>query len=530
MQPSARRPRALRVAVAAPLGAVVALLGAVGGAPGGPRPASAHVVKLKDGTVLEGTVRSQDDTKVVVETTFHGTKEVARADVAAVDTSVPPLREQLRFRLDGAQDVPALVGVHDWAKGKGFKAELLDVWRRVVALEPQHARARKALGHVLVGKTWMSPEEKAAADAEAEAAAARAKGLVLHGGRWVTPQEKDALERGLVKDGDEWVTEEVFHARRGETRVDGAWVRRGEAEGKARAAALSKALGVSFVALWGPHVDVQSELAPEDGQAVLAATEAVADAFHRLLAAGPGDGLDGLRPEVCVPHKAPTYGRYVQLVAKEADAERFAPGWALGSAKARSFWWPDPPRVGAYLFPQTVPVVRSNLAHDLVLLLLNRYRFNYRFTTPWLAEGLAYHLEIARVGPSSSFTINRAGVPGGGDPTVWLESARWPELLRGLALGSLDTPMPRLATASADTFTICDLAKCWSVVRLLVESDPAKFKAFVDAVKANRDQPEEAALKAAYGLDYRGLEALWRGKVTAAGAPPPAPAAPGKKP
>lgn len=526
--------RAGRRAAGRRLVAAVAAGLAVAGLDGGV--ATAHEVRTRAGKVLEGKIVSQDGDVVVIETTFDGRKEVPKADVAAVDTSSPPLREQLAFRIDAAKDVPALLAVHDWAKARGFKPELLDVWRKVLTVDPSYVRARKALGHVLVDKRWMTPEEKAAADAAAHEAAMKAKGLVLHEGRWVTPEEKDALEKGLVKDGDAWVTEEVFHARRGEKKVDGVWVRVGEAEGKARAAALTKALETPMVALWGPHVDLIHELGPDEAAAVLEAAEKVATGFDRLFRPGPEDKLDGLRVEVVVPHKAPTYARFVREFAREQEIEKMKglETWATSASKMKSFWWTDPrAAIGAFLFPNTLQVLKSTVAHSMTYVLLNRYRFNFRFSTPWLAEGLAYHLEIAGVGPSSAFTIGRAGIPGGGDPTAWQDTTRWPELLRGAVLSGQDTPLPRLVLEKADGLSLVDLAKSWSVVDYLVRLDAAKFKAFVDGTKAHRDDPEEGALKAAYGFDFRTLETRWRAAVTEAAAPAPAPGpkpAPGGKP
>jgi hypothetical protein len=180
-------------------------------------------VTTKDGKSYEGKVLSDDAEKVVIETTFDGVKELPKATVAKVDTTVPPLREQLAFRLGQAKDAAALADLAAWAKAKGFKTDTELVWRKVLELDPQNVKARKALGHVRVGGAWMTPEEKAAADKAAADAAQRAKGLVEHQGRWVTPAEKEALEKGLLKDGDEWIPEDEWHRRRGEQKVGGVW-------------------------------------------------------------------------------------------------------------------------------------------------------------------------------------------------------------------------------------------------------------------------------------------------------------------
>ena len=81
----------------------------------------------------------------------------------------------------------------------------------------------------------MTPEEKASTSRRRTRRRCGRRASSSTTATWVTPEEKDALEKGLVKDGDDWVTEEEFHRRRGEKKVDGQWVSVGEAEGKAYA-------------------------------------------------------------------------------------------------------------------------------------------------------------------------------------------------------------------------------------------------------------------------------------------------------
>ncbi len=478
-------------------------------------PVLGDVVTTKDGKSYEGKVVADDAEKVVIETTFDGTKELPKATVVKVDTTVPPLREQLAFRLGQAKEVGPLADLAAWAKAKGFKAETELVWRKVLDLDPQNAKARKALGHVRVGGVWMTPEEKAAADKAAADAAQRAKGLVEHQGRWVTPAEKEALEKGLRKDGDEWVSEDEWHRRRGEQKVGGAWIRVGEDAGKARTAALSKALEATLSYLWGAHVDLSHELEPAQGEAVLAAAEKTASAFERLLKPGAGDGLDGLRVEVVVCHKAPAYARYADSVGTSEGIVKMAgfETWPKTVGRQRSFWWPHPRALqGHYLFPNTMEVLTSGVCHVLVQNLLNRYRFNWRFSSPWLQQGLAYHLEMEAVGRSDTYAVGASGVAGGGDPAAWQDSKQWKTQLKALVLANQDTPFPRIAASKQDGLTLPDLVKTWSVVDLLVKLDRTKFKAFLDGTKV-RDKSEEDALKEAYGFDFRALETRWRAYV-----------------
>ncbi len=509
--PPVHRPRAsLRTALLVGVAFAVSL-----SLSGGPPPAAAHVVTTKDGKSYEGRVLVDDAGKVVIETTFNGTKELPKAEVAKVDTTVPPLREQLAFRLGQAKDVPGLSDLATWAKAKGFKPEVELVWSKVLELDPQNVKAHKALGHVRVGAGWLTPEEKAAADKAAADAAQRAKGLVEHEGRWVTPQEKDALGKGLMKDGDAWVSEDEWHRRRGERKVGDAWVRVGEAEGKVRSAAIAKAVEAPLSYLWGPHVDLSHELDPVQAEAVLAAAERTATAFERLLAPGAEDGLTGIRVEVVACHKAPAYARYADSVATTEGIAKMAgfETWSKTVARQRAFWWPHPRALqGHYLFPNTMEVLTSGVCHVLVQNLLNRYKFNWRFSSAWLQQGLAYHLEMEAVGRSDTYAVGASGVAGGGDPAAWQDSKQWKAQLKALVLGNQDTPFPRIAASKQDGLTLPDLVKAWSVVDLLVKLDRAKFKAFLDGTKV-RDKVEEDALKDAYGFDYRALETRWRAYV-----------------
>jgi hypothetical protein len=497
-----------RVALLPLLGAALGVTLAAGKAPD----ADAHVVTTKDGKTYEGKVVEDGPERVVVETTFDGRKEIARADVAKVDTGVPPLRDQLAFRVSQAKaDPKALLEAADWAKRQKFgKPDLDPIFEAVLQAEPQNARARKALGHVKVGATWMTPEEKAAADAAAEEAAQRAKGLVPHEGRWVTPEEKAALEKGLVKDGAEWVTEEEFHRRRGERLVDGKWVRVGEKEARDRASAWSKATSVTVTALWAPNVDLFHELEPEQAKTVLEAAQKSVEAFRRLVQPEAGDRIADLRlPVVCFV-KAPAYARFAQVFSEENRITSI-PGQENFPEQAKrqpSFWNVQPPLSGHYLFPNTVQRLASGVSHNVTPILLTLWK-RPQFPSVWLREGLAYVIEMQAIGRSETYTVGRGGGVGGGDPASWVDSAKWKESLLAAVRAQQDVPLPRLAKMSIDQMSYPELVKAWSVVDYLVKTDAAKTRAFLAATK-QRDKEEEEALRESWGLDYRGLEAKWR--------------------
>jgi hypothetical protein len=477
-------------------------------------PARAHEVHLEDGTVLEGKVVRDDADGVVIETTFDGTKRVPRAQVASVDTGVPPLRDQLRFRADAAKDdVGALWELYAWAKKAGFVPELEQILERILVLKPTEVRAHKLLGHEKVDGKWMTPEEKAAWEQAQHEAEMRAKGLVPYKGRWVTPEEKDALEKGLVRDGDEWVTEEEYHRRRGEQKVGGQWVRVGEKEGKAWTDDVRAGARDDVAYLWSPHFDVLHDVSADLAGKVAESAEKAYAAMRTLLRPQGEDYPETIdtRIRLVLLNKLPAYARFTQWFDKAADCSTLVPGWGRAVQKQHAFWWTDPMQVvGVYKFPNVDRTFVSNVLHNMALVLLTRYRFNYHFPSVWLREGFAYHLEMQAIGYSDSFTLGRGGTgSSGSDQPVWADSAKWQAALQQLVNEERDAPLHRLATMGQDQMGYEELVKSWSVVDMLVKWDPVRFKAFVDASK-DRDKTEEDALKEAYGVSYRELDRRWR--------------------
>jgi hypothetical protein len=290
----------------------------------------------------------------------------------------------------------------------------------------------------------------------------------------------------------------------------------GEAEGKARAAVLSAALGTPLAALWGPHVDVFHDLAEADARTVLDAAERAHAAVVSLLAPGEGEPLRDQRVQVLLFDKATPYARFAEHFAKEQGIHAMAgfEHWAKTSSRQKSFWWTDPVAVTAHtLFPNPVKVLASGVVHNVALVLLNRHRFAFRWNSTWLQEGFAYHVEMATLGWSDSYTVGRGG-DDVGDPAPWQDAKSWRTALRGALDAGKTLPVPRLAEATLDGLGLVELVKAWSVVDLLVALDRTKFKTFVDGTKA-RGKSEEDALREAYGLDYDGLEARWKTYVRA---------------
>lgn len=148
------------------------------------RPAGADWVRTKDGLVIEGPVAKEADGSVTV-TTEKGTVRLAASRVDQVQTGEGP-RAALRRELDATdhKDADALYRVGLLAESKGQPDLAKEALVAVIALQPDHAAARRALGYEKVDGSWITVPE-----------ARRRRGLVLYAGAWVLPVEAEAAAK-----------------------------------------------------------------------------------------------------------------------------------------------------------------------------------------------------------------------------------------------------------------------------------------------------------------------------------------------
>jgi hypothetical protein len=150
-----------------------------------PASGSADVVKTKDGLTLEGTVVRSPDGSLVV-TTEGGEVRLAADAVASVTGGEGPRAAARREMAAIAKD--DAVGHYKMAlalEAKGLSDVARDEYAAVVAADPEHPAARRALGYQKVDGRWLTAAE-----------ANRKNGLVLYGGQWRLPAEVDRLAKG----------------------------------------------------------------------------------------------------------------------------------------------------------------------------------------------------------------------------------------------------------------------------------------------------------------------------------------------
>lgn len=122
--------------------------------------ATADVVKLRHGGVVEGTIEERGD-RLLVKTRF-GSVEVARRDVVSIERK-PTIVE--RYHEKKAKHPPADADAHValamWCREHGYEEGARIELRSALEETPEHAVARLALGWERRGDQWISPEDLA---------------------------------------------------------------------------------------------------------------------------------------------------------------------------------------------------------------------------------------------------------------------------------------------------------------------------------------------------------------------------------
>jgi hypothetical protein len=143
----------------------------------------ADEVVLKNGSSFSGIVREQGD-KVIVEMDY-GSMTFKKVDVRSIQRGEDVLT-QFQEKARTATDVKGMMGLAAWAKDKGLAGRAIELFRKVIVLEPDQAEARQSLGFEKVNGQWLAGDELMTA-----------RGFVKVGGRWLN---KDTAERILEQE------------------------------------------------------------------------------------------------------------------------------------------------------------------------------------------------------------------------------------------------------------------------------------------------------------------------------------------
>ncbi|MBI3272227.1 MAG: CAP domain-containing protein [Planctomycetes bacterium] len=145
-------------------------------------PLYADRLVLSDGRAFEGRVEEER----AGELKFRAGKVsfwVPRSEVVRLDRDEDPTVELARRRARLAPgDADGRVRLASWCRERGLENAGRELLEQALALSPEHAEARRALGYVRVGASWKTRDE-----------ANLAAGLVRRPEGWVTPEDDRAL-------------------------------------------------------------------------------------------------------------------------------------------------------------------------------------------------------------------------------------------------------------------------------------------------------------------------------------------------
>lgn len=154
---------------------------------------SADIVVLKNGKRLEGRVEEAGDSVVIH--LRHGSVKIRRDRIESIVTKKTALDEfhekavalqaqAEREKLDGPARADRWFELAAWALEQDLPRSRLEALQQTVAADPDHAKAREALGYVRFDGRWVTGSERH-----------RAMGLVQYEGQWVTPEARDDAVR-----------------------------------------------------------------------------------------------------------------------------------------------------------------------------------------------------------------------------------------------------------------------------------------------------------------------------------------------
>ncbi|MBI4879127.1 MAG: hypothetical protein HY812_05625 [Planctomycetes bacterium] len=433
--------------------------------------ALADVVRLKDGRTLRGET-SKRDGLVIVATAF-GKVEVRESDVLAIEEEVKEEDAAAAFAarfaaLEKAPDAAALEELARWCAEHSLIKQRRQVIELLKQVDPDNQFANRALGLVQHGDRWVSREEGERLEQERIAEEMRAKGLVLHQGRWMSAEEKEALEKGLVRVGERWLTEDAARALQGWVMHEGKWQNPAEIEAEFQQASVAQAFG-SAELVSGEHAFLVTDLPRAPAERLHAALEAAGarlaalfdnePAIRRRTNLKPGQWNDCLAIVLSSRERHAAYAG--ALVERGLFGE---PEAAL--ARAGRYWnvfWP--PLVYLYVSEMGEEHACACLADAHVILALESR--NATRAPPWLNAGLSGALQLDVAGAIGS-------APGGTPLALEdLTVANLKQEARLLREGVLPLNLARTLVKPASEFTVPDVAKSIVLVRVLLgEEEP----------------------------------------------------------
>lgn len=149
----------------------------------------ADVITLKTGGEIRGEVLGESratarSNYISIRTLSGATVTVARDEVDTVTRRRPVVEEYETRRRSTGDTVDDHWNLSEWCRERSLAKERESHLTRVIELDPEHVKARRALGHFQHDGRWTTRDELMAS-----------RGYVKHKGKYVLPQELELLEQ-----------------------------------------------------------------------------------------------------------------------------------------------------------------------------------------------------------------------------------------------------------------------------------------------------------------------------------------------
>jgi hypothetical protein len=426
--------------------------------------AAADTFTMRDGSSVDGEVVREfpgeggrpDRWEV---RTLKGTRILAAADVRARKPGGGPypwrIFEEEFVSVDPRNaEENYLLGVR--ARAQGLEAEAVRAFRRAIEADPGHARARTALGHILVDGRWVVPagQPESPEDRGTPVPSGPPSALETGLGRTLAKRESDAF------------------------RVESSWL---DQYGLGR---------------------------------MLDTLERAREATLSFLAEPPPVGAR--RATYYLLRDGTEYRRAVDaLVAPamgaRADRDVAARELALYRSAHLSPLPPAGPGCVAWKIDEGETADRAFLAHFAVHETWRSVCSPGTRDPDWLREAVAYSV-LNDVYPDDptwcvAATYGRQErVPG-----PWRNTRTWAATARNLAASGKALAFQDLAVLDLNSLSFDALVQSWSVLQVLRAKDDSGTRTFLRRVRRGTDQFQ--ALKECLHLDPAGVDRLWRAEV-----------------
>jgi hypothetical protein len=154
--------------------------------------ARADLIRLNNGGEIRGSVQHKTDlagrTEVSIVTLTGARIVVSRSDIEFVT----PRSIELEIYESRVRTLPDTIEAHwelaEWCRQNKLTRQRTEQLEAVLALDPDHEAAHKALRHTFHNGEWLSQEELM-----------RSRGYIRHKNRWVTQQELDLIEKSAAE-------------------------------------------------------------------------------------------------------------------------------------------------------------------------------------------------------------------------------------------------------------------------------------------------------------------------------------------